>query len=239
MAGEASDAEILARIARGDTEALGVLYDRYVGVLFPLARRILGSDSDAEDLIHDAFVRVSERAAQFDVQRGSAVAWLVMLVRNLGIDRQRRRASHGRIERGVLSQPDEPPARDAEEAAELAEARARIRSALASLPEAERATLELAFFGGLSYGEIAALHHVPLGTVKSRAARAFATLRGALGEHSPAAAAGQRVRPDEASAPRDAGDASDAGDAAISAPRAGDPAGRAREAPGAPSRKEP
>jgi RNA polymerase sigma-70 factor (ECF subfamily) len=175
-----NDAELLLRIAKGDVRAVGELYDRYASTLFPIALRIVRERSEAEDVLHDAFVAVSERAGQYTAERGSVVAWLVTLVRNLSIDRTRRRERRGTLARDVL--PHEPPAsvRDPERLTSEAFERDKIRRALASLPEAQRQTLEVAFFEGLSYPEIAARENVPLGTIKSRAARALAALREAL-----------------------------------------------------------
>ena len=175
-----TDVEILVLIASGEVRAVGVLYDRYSPTLFPIALRIVRDRSEAEDLIHDAFVTVNERAAQYTPERGTVIAWLVTLVRNLSIDRTRRRERRGVLAREVL--PHEPPAsvRDPERLTSDASEADKIRRALSALPEAQRQTLEVAFFEGLSYPEIAAREGVPLGTIKSRAARALAALREAL-----------------------------------------------------------
>ncbi|HEY8080408.1 MAG TPA: sigma-70 family RNA polymerase sigma factor [Labilithrix sp.] len=180
MSDTRSDAELLQQIARGDVRAVGELYDRYGATLFPIALRIVRDRSEAEDVLHDAFVSVNERASQYTPERGSVIAWLVTLVRNLSIDRTRRRERRGTLAREVL--PHEPPAsvRDPERLTSEASERAKIRRALDSLPEAQRQTLEVAFFEGLSYPEIAARENVPLGTIKSRAARALGALREAL-----------------------------------------------------------
>ena len=175
-----SDAELISGIAAGEVRAVGELYDRYAPTLFPIALRIVRDRTEAEDVLHDAFVAVNERAGQYSPERGSVIAWLVTLVRNLSIDRTRRRERRGALARDVL--PHEPPAsvRDPERLTAEASERDKIRRALASLPEAQRQTLEIAFFEGLSYPEIAAREGVPLGTIKSRAARALAALREAL-----------------------------------------------------------
>ena len=180
MSEERADAELLRSIAEGDVRAVGELYDRYSATLFPIALRILRERSEAEDMLHDAFVAVSERASQYVPERGSVIAWLVTLVRNLSIDRTRRRGRRETLAREVLSH--EPPAsvRDPERLTSESGEREKIRRALAALPEAQRQTLEVAFFEGLSYPEIAARENVPLGTIKSRAARALAALRDAL-----------------------------------------------------------
>jgi len=180
MAETRSDAELLSLIAGGDVRAVGELYDRYAPTLFPIALRIIRDRSEAEDLLHDAFVAVNERANQYAADRGTVIAWLVTLVRNLSIDRTRRRERRGTLAREVL--PHEPPAsvRDPERLTSDASEREKIHRALATLPEAQRQTLEVAFFEGLSYPEIAARENVPLGTIKSRAARALSALRDAL-----------------------------------------------------------
>ena len=83
MAETRSDAELLSLIAGGDVRAVGELYDRYSPTLFPIALRIIRDRSEAEDVLHDAFVAVNERANQYAADRGTVIAWLVTLVRNL------------------------------------------------------------------------------------------------------------------------------------------------------------
>ena len=180
MTAALADVDLLRSIAEGDVRAIGDLYDRYAATLFPIALRILRDRSEAEDVLHDAFVTVNERASQYTAERGTVVAWLVTLVRNLSIDRTRRRDRRGALDRDLL--PHEPPTsvRDPERLTSEASEREKIRQALATLPDAQRQTLEVAFFEGLSYPEIAARENVPLGTIKSRAARALAALREAL-----------------------------------------------------------
>jgi RNA polymerase sigma-70 factor (ECF subfamily) len=175
-----SDSELLRLLADGDVRAVGELYDRHASTLFPIALRILRDRSEAEDLVHDAFVTVNERASQYVPERGTVIAWLVTLVRNLSIDRTRRRDRRGALTRDVLAHEAPTSVRDPERLTSDASEREKIRRALGSLPEAQRSTLEVAFFEGLSYPEIAAREGVPLGTIKSRAARALAALRDAL-----------------------------------------------------------
>ncbi len=176
------DAQLMTRVAAGDREAVGSLYDRYATTLLPVALRIVGNRSDAEDVLHDAFVTLPDRARHYSSERGSIAAWLVILVRNLSIDRTRRRV----VRQAVALQIAEPDgsngseANDPEVAMDAASKRDRVRRALARLPDAQRLTLQTAFFEGLSYPEISARDGVSLGTVKSRAARALAALREAL-----------------------------------------------------------
>jgi RNA polymerase sigma-70 factor (ECF subfamily) len=175
-----SDVELLALLAGGDLEAAACIYDRYSPILLALSLRIVRDRAEAEDVIHDAFMTMTDRASQYSPDRGSVVAWLVTLVRNLSIDRTRRRERRGVILRRVATEDITPAARDPEQLLSEATAHARVRRALASLPEVQRKTLEVAFFEGLSYPEIAVRESLPLGTIKSRAARALASLREAL-----------------------------------------------------------
>lgn len=175
-----SDGELLRRIGAGEVQAVGELYDRYAPTLLPLAIRIVHDRPEAEDVVHDAFVAVSDRAGQYVPERGSVAAWLITLVRNLSIDRKRRRDRRGTLARDILAHEPQETIQGPEELTSGAAERAKVRRALADLPEAQRVTLEIAFFEGLTYPEIAAREGVPLGTIKSRAARAIASLREAL-----------------------------------------------------------
>ena len=178
--GSISDGELVRRIGGGDVAALGTLYDRHAPLLLGIALRIVADRSEAEDVVHDAFVAVNGRADQYDAGRGSVAAWLVILVRNLSIDRTRRRARQGTLRRDVVAHEPKQAPETPETLTSNATEGARVRRALASLTDIQRQTLELAFFDGLSYAEIAARESVPIGTIKSRAARAIAMLREAI-----------------------------------------------------------
>jgi RNA polymerase sigma-70 factor (ECF subfamily) len=179
-----SDGEILERIGRGDPTAVALLYDRYAATLLGVAFRILGERADAEDVVHDAFVLVGERAGYYVAERGSVVTWLVTMTRNLGIDRKRRRDRRGDVDRTILIHEaimqtggvGSNPEAHVVESSECS----RMRKALSTLPQQQRTTLELSFFSGLSYPEIAEKEKIALGTVKSRAARGLMALRNAL-----------------------------------------------------------
>ncbi|HEY4118819.1 MAG TPA: sigma-70 family RNA polymerase sigma factor [Byssovorax sp.] len=180
----------MRRIREGDERAVAELYDRYSPIGFGVAIKILRDDEEAEDVLHDAFVAVVERADQYREERGSVVAWLVTTVRNLSLDRARRRVRRTQITTEELRHEPHEPIADPEALTWAATERRAVRAALERLSPAQRATLEIAFFEGLSYPEIAERENVPLGTVKSRAARALAALRAVLdGAHAPPRAA--------------------------------------------------
>lgn len=180
MAIAKSDEELVRRLGAGDVSAIEVLYDRYAQILFPLAMRILRDRAEAEDLVHDAFVVLTERANQYVRDRGTVAAWLITLVRNLTIDRTRRRDRRGALARDVVSFEPVEPVPSPEQLAGDRSTQGKVSRALATLPDVQRGTLMLAFFEGLTYPEIAERESVPIGTVKSRAARAIASLRTAL-----------------------------------------------------------
>jgi RNA polymerase sigma-70 factor (ECF subfamily) len=173
-----SSEQLLARVATGDKDALAALYDAHASVLSAVARRIAG-DAEAEDVLHDALVAVWERAGSYNASRGSPVAWLVCIVRNFALDRVRRRGRRTAALRKTSSGDAHLPPNSETDL----DAR-RARRLVANLPEEQRTTLERAFFDGLSYAEIALEMRVPIGTVKSRAARGLRALRGELESRS-------------------------------------------------------
>ena len=160
-----SDVDLLATLAAGDSDALGVLYDRYVDVLFPVAFRIVGERVEAEDVLHDAFVSLCDRAGQYAPVRGSVIAWLVVLVRNLSIDRVRRRQRRGRIVRGELAHEPLEPAPDPEghRATRAGGAATRARRAAGQPPRLLQAT-----FFEASPTRSSRDASAPAGTIKSR-----------------------------------------------------------------------
>jgi RNA polymerase sigma-70 factor (ECF subfamily) len=187
---DALDASVMERIRAGDDAAVAELYDRYSSLTLGLSLKILRNQDEAEDAVHDAFVAVVERADQFHAERGSVVAWLVTTVRNLALDRVRRRTRRAQIVEEELRHEPIEPVVDPEIASSVSRDHEAVRAALAKLSPAQRGTLEVAFFEGLSYPEIAERDGVPLGTVKSRAARALSALRALLDGSADAPAGG-------------------------------------------------
>lgn len=177
---DAQDIDAMQRICEGDDRAVAWLYDRYAAMALGLALKIVRDGQEAEDVVHDAFVAIVERADQYKPERGTVVAWLVTTVRNLALDRTRRRTRRAQITDEELRHEPVEPVADPESIAWLLREREAVRIALEKLSVAQRQTLHIAFFEGLSYPEIAERENIPLGTVKSRAARALAALRAAL-----------------------------------------------------------
>ena len=177
----ADDIDALRRMADGDTQALGELYDRYAALLLGLGLRILRSRREAEDLLHDVFVEAFQHAGDYLPERGSVRGWLLLRMRSRCLDRAR---SHGFSRAEALL---EEPSCDAGAGIEHRLDAARVRALLTELPSAQREVLELGYFRGMSFAEIADQLGLPLGTVKSRVHAALGTLRVELGvSHSEA-----------------------------------------------------
>jgi RNA polymerase sigma-70 factor, ECF subfamily len=177
----APDDELLAeRLRSGDREALGLLYDRYAPVAMAVAVRVVSDRDVAEDLVHDAFVAVWQKIERFDPSRGNLRSWLLTIVRNRAIDRLR--GARPSIEVGEADEQSllrTGPNPTWEEAVRRSSA-AQLRDALAQLPEEQRQAVELAYFGGRTYREIAVLTGVPQGTASGRLRLALAKLRDSL-----------------------------------------------------------
>ena len=174
------DARRADRIRDGDAAALGELYDRHSAVALAVAMRIVGGRAEAEDVVHDAFVAVWRKIDRFDAQRGSLRAWLLTVVRNRAIDRVRARRTAVDVddadERSLLRTGPNPTW----EAALDRTAATDLRRAMDALPDEQRRALELAYFEGYTYREVAEITGVPPGTANGRLRLALAKLREAL-----------------------------------------------------------
>lgn len=168
------DTELIALVARGQQAALGALYDRYSSLLLAVLTRVLRDAQEAEDVLHEVFLEVWQHAADFDPARGSVRSWLVMRARSRGLDRLRV-VTRARALPGELLTPGDASSASAAE-------HLSVRRALSNLAPELRALLELGYFEGMSSAEIAAHQGLPIGTVKSRVARALAELRDVLGQ---------------------------------------------------------
>jgi RNA polymerase sigma-70 factor (ECF subfamily) len=168
------DEALLALIARGDDAALAALYDRFGGVAYRLAYRILRDQVLAQDAVQDAFLAAWRTALSYDPARGKASTWLLTLVHRRAVDLVRR---EDRRRGEPLETAPAAGTESVDETAEVREQRRAVQSALAQLPPDQREALELAYYGGLSQSELAERLGVPLGTVKSRMFVALGKLR--------------------------------------------------------------
>jgi RNA polymerase sigma-70 factor (ECF subfamily) len=175
---ETNDAELLRRIAGGDSYAFDALYRRYVRSVYGLALRRLRDRVDAEDAVQQAFAAVWRSARTYRPERGPVSPWLYAIARNAIVDRRRG----GRVE--TTAELPDAPSGDAgpDEHAEASYVSWRVHRALEELPPTEREVLELAYWSGLSQTEVAEYLGIPLGTVKTRTRSGLGRLATALEE---------------------------------------------------------
>jgi len=179
-----ADELLVDRIVGGDQTALGALHDRYGRPAYSLARRICADEGLAEDVVQEVFLAFWRDPQRFDANRGSFGTWLLTLVHHKSVDAVRRESAIRRRTVPASEDGEEwsaPPGPGADQAALGAVVAGQVRDALGQLPAEQRQALALAYYGGYTQREVAALTGVPLGTVKSRMFTGVQRLRGVLG----------------------------------------------------------
>ena len=164
-----NDEDLAGELSGRNEDALAELYNRYWGLAYATAMRIVRDRASAEDVVQDAFLKLWNNATHFAASRGSLRTWLITAVRNRAIDCLRGRSAHDREECELkpwlkATEPTSDPWRWVSVSAE----RTAVREALASLPLEQRLAVELAYFGNYTQPEIAGMMGVALGTVKGR-----------------------------------------------------------------------
>lgn len=170
------DVHCVRALVEGDQRALAALYDRYSALMLAVGQKILGQRKEAEDLLHDVFLEAWRAAKDYDPERGSVRAWLVLRMRSRALDRIRA-AGRAKVVLHADGEAEEPTSERGTTAMEFAADRDRIRRAVAALPDDQRPVLERIYFRGMTGPEVAEELGLPLGTVKSRLARALKHLR--------------------------------------------------------------
>jgi len=173
---------LVTRVAGGDREALGELYDATVARLFAVARLILRNSADAEEIVCDVYTQVWESAAQYRGDRGAVLAWLVMICRSRSLDRIRRNRIRLHAADQLPDQNEPSPQPGPEELLDIVQHGTAVHRALQSLSPMRRQLVSLAFLRGLSHLEISEECGLPVGTVKSHIRRALSALREQLAE---------------------------------------------------------
>lgn len=194
----ADDLELVRRLQAGDRAAVDDLYERFRRPAFSLARRILGDDAMAEDVLQDVFLSVWRDPWAYERARGSFASWLLAVVHHKAVDAVRREESQRR--RTALAGDElklaEPTAtRDVDEEAWSRVVAEQVRSALGALTQPQREALTLAYYGGYTQREVAAITGAPLGTVKTRMLGGMRRLKEELGRLTGGLSAGGALDP--------------------------------------------
>ena len=171
---------LLKRTGEGDRASFELLYERYSGVLFSTAFRILNDQTAAEDVLQDVFIQIWEKAPLYDPTRGKPLTWAVTMTRNKAIDRLRSQQRRNRLKDEMEAQAsvfEEFSDRSSLDEVQSGERGELIRQAVRQLSKEQRKAIELAFFSGMSQSEIAEELGEPLGTVKARIRRGMMKLK--------------------------------------------------------------
>jgi RNA polymerase sigma-70 factor, ECF subfamily len=173
--------DLLLAAARGDQAAFAALYDQVAGSVYGVVRRVVRDPAHSEEVAQEVLVEVWRTAARFDPDRGNAQTWILTMAHRRAIDRVRsEQASRDRTERHGLRDRGRPHD-EVTEQVEIRLEHEQVREALTTLTDLQREAVELAYYGGHTYREVAELLDTPLGTIKTRMRDGLIRLRDALG----------------------------------------------------------
>jgi RNA polymerase sigma-70 factor (ECF subfamily) len=178
---QARDRAWAERLVAGDEQALREVYREFSPAVYGLAARVIANESIAEEVVQEVFVRLWERPERFDAARGPLRAYLLAMTHSRAVERVRSedslRRRHEIAQREALR---EPPVENPEHVLVDKDVSAAVRTALAALPESQRVPIEMAYFEGMSYRQVAAALGEPEGTIKYRIRGGMQKLRTAL-----------------------------------------------------------
>jgi RNA polymerase sigma-70 factor (ECF subfamily) len=175
-----SDAAILRQIVGRDPHGVELLYERYGGIAFALAYRLLGERGGAEDVVQEAFLNVWRQGATYDTRRGTVRTWLLTIVHHRAIDQMRSARSKSSADTVIDDAMPLPAKEDTWTEVVRGLEHERVQQAMAALPPEQRQVVDLAYYGGFTQTEIAQRVGIPLGTVKGRMRLALDKLRDLL-----------------------------------------------------------
>lgn len=185
FATDVSDIELINSLRDGHQDALAVLYDRYGGLVYTVALRLLKQSSEAEDLTQEIFFNFWKQD-KYDPNRAVLSTYLALVTRSRALDRIAKQNTQQRSLQRLQALPDREmtPHREMTplEKATASERQETLQRALAQLKDQQRQVLEMNFYQGFSHREIAQQLNMPLGTVKTRARQGLLELRKRLGD---------------------------------------------------------
>lgn len=166
------DKSLIDRVRIGEQQAMTEIFDRYAGLVYSVALRVLKDSGHAEDVMQDIFFQLWRNPASFSASRGSLASWLLVVARNRAIDRLRQQRYGVPVDEVMVAS-----AINLQNEAERTIIMERVQGIVGDLPKEQQQSLQMAFFEGLSHSEIAEKTGQPLGTVKTRIRSALASLR--------------------------------------------------------------
>lgn len=178
---EVSDATLVVAIGRWREEALAEVFRRHAGAVYGLAKRVLADDASAEEVVQEVFLRLWNSPDKFDAERGSLRSFLLAQSHGRAVDLLRSDIARRRREERKALEAAESGYDIEREVWDLSVAE-HVKEAVSGLPEDERRAIELAYFGGHTYREVAVILRQPEGTVKSRIRSGLRRMRSTLAD---------------------------------------------------------
>jgi len=173
--------ELLSRVARGDEAAFEQLYAQVAGPIFGLVLRIVRNPAQADEVTQEVLVELWRTASRYDPRRGSVLAWAMTMAHRRAVDRVRSAQASTEREARVASAEQARPFDEVSEEVSSRLEREQVRRCLGTLTVLQRESVELAYYRGYTYREVAELLDTPLGTVKTRLRDGLIRLRDCLG----------------------------------------------------------
>ncbi len=173
--------DLLARVADGDKEAFGELYDHSAPRVLGLVRRLLRDSAQSEEVTQEIFLEVWQNAKRYDSTKGSAITWILTMSHRRAVDRIRSSQSSRVRDTKIGLRDIETEYDSVSESVEIRVEHERVGQALLRLTELQRQAVTLAYYGGYSHSEVAEMLKVPIGTVKTRLRDGMIRLRDELG----------------------------------------------------------
>lgn len=161
--------EHITALQDGDQQALSIIYDAYSPALYGLARNILGSETAAQDVLQESFIKIWKQIKQFDPSKGTFFTWIINICRNLSIDELRK---HHRTQRSTTDPEYENPSITYQNTNTIG-----LRNIMQRLPEEQQLVLDFLYFRGYTQQEVSDATGWPIGTVKTRSRAALLSLR--------------------------------------------------------------
>jgi RNA polymerase sigma-70 factor (ECF subfamily) len=171
---------LLAHVARGDESAFEAAYDELARPVYGLVRKVVRDRAQSEEVAQEVLLEVWRTASRFDARRGSAMSWVMTIAHRRAIDRVRSVTARSQREQKAATVVP-PPEEDVAETVESRLDAERVRRCLGSLTELQRESVTLAYYGGYSYPEVAALLGSALGTIKTRIRDGLIRMRDCMG----------------------------------------------------------